>query len=153
MSKIKLVIEIDEEMYQFLKETNLPRQSIYKTVANGTPITEGDMISREGMKKMVDGWLNMDKYYHPYSKEKTIPTDEVYDLIDNAPTVAERPKGECKTCKHYKPIMQRDIFGYSPRGDGYCDIRRMTQDGELEINVNDDFYCKYYERGDENGKS
>ena len=65
----------------------------------------------------------------------------------------ERPQGECKTCKHYKPIMQRDIFGYSPRGDGYCDIRRMTQDGELEINVNDDFYCKYYERGDENGKS
>ena len=77
----------------------------------------------------------------------------VIKLIDNAPTVAERPQGECKTCKHYKPIMQREMFGYSPRGDGYCEIRRMTQDGELEINVNDDFYCKYYERGDENGKS
>ena len=23
----------------------------------------------------------------------------------------------------------------------------------FHINVNDDFYCKYYERGDDNGKS
>ena len=73
------------------------------------------------------------------------------DAIVN--TLEVRTTGECKTCKHYKPILYRDIFGYSPRGDGSCDIRRMTQDGELEINVNDDFYCKYYERGDDDGKS
>lgn len=56
----------------------------------------------------------------------------------------ERPQGECKTCKHYKPY--RNTWGET-RGDGYCSIKRMTQDGELEINVNDDFYCKYYEKG------
>lgn len=81
------------------------------------------------------------------------------ERIDNAPTVKtycyfcgqtehgqieKRPQGECKTCKHYKPF--RNFWGEA-RGDGYCSIKRMTQDGELEINVNDDFYCKYYEKG------
>ena len=113
MSKIKLVIEIDESDYEAIRNDGVQNHIALadEIIRNGTPI-EGDLISRS-------------------------------ELI----------KGECKTCKHYNPIMQRDMFGYSPRGDGYCDIRRMTQDGELEINVNDDFYCKYYERGDENGKS
>lgn len=92
------------------------------------------------------------------NKEAIVNLNHIYGMVapdiqrslDVAIEALERPKGECKTCKHYKPIMQRDMFGYSPRGDGYCDIRRMTQDGELEINVNDDFYCKYYERGDNN---
>ena len=92
MSKVKLMIEIDEAIYnEFMKENDY--ELIYngywvaKAIAKGTPITEGDLISREGMRKMIKGWLNMDKYYHPYSKGKTIPTDEVYDLIDNAPSI------------------------------------------------------------------
>ena len=90
MSKIKLVIEIDEEIIKETQTDCLDWGQIHEAevaIANGTPITEGDLISRKGMKKMVDGWLNMDKYYRPYSKGKTIPTDEVYDLIDNAPSV------------------------------------------------------------------
>ena len=54
MSKIKLVVEVDEEMYQFFKETNLPEQSIYKIIAKGTPITEGDLISRSGVVAFLE---------------------------------------------------------------------------------------------------
>lgn len=107
-------------------------------------MSEQRLIDANALKKAIKNHFDMLDAYFP---------NTFIEEIDNAPTVAERPKGECKTCKHYKPIMQRDIFGYSPRCDGYCDIRRMTQEGELEINVNDDFYCKYYERGDDNGKS
>ena len=113
-----------------------------------------DLISREDMKKaLTNAHINMELTFD-------ISTFNcVMNIIDNAPTVKtycyfcgqtehgqieERPSGECKTCKHYKPY--RNTWGET-RGDGYCSIKRMTQDGELEINVNDDFYCKYYEKG------
>lgn len=88
--KVKLIIEIGEMEYNLCKECAKSENysAITRIITNGIIITD-DMISREGMKKMVDGWLNMDKYYHPYSKGKTIPTDEVYDLIDTAPTIGK----------------------------------------------------------------
>lgn len=119
-----------------------------------------DLISREALKKELNSRVFQDDY------ATTLLLSLFNNLIDNAPTVdtytiediqevrenslilgaklAQRPQGECKTCKHYKPY--RNTWG-DTRGDGYCSIKRMTQDGELEINVNDDFYCKYYEKG------
>lgn len=35
-------------------------------------------------------WLSVDKYYHPYSKGKNIPTSEVFDLIDTTDTADVR---------------------------------------------------------------
>ena len=70
-------------------------------------------------------------------------------LIDFAPTVDERllgervdgePKSKCKNCKAYRQ--------YGSRADGYCDISRMTAEGMLHINVNEDFYCSYFEEAD-----
>ena len=109
-----------------------------------------DLISREALKKCARVVFDKD-----LGRLRVVDVSD----IDNAPTVKtycyfcgqtehgqieERPSGECKTCKHYKPY--RNTWGET-RGDGYCSIKRMTQDGELEINVNDDFYCKYYEEG------
>lgn len=86
--------------------------------------------------KGANGCMGYIEHYFSKDEEKAL------DLAIAA--LEERPQGECKTCKHYKPY--RNTWG-EPRGDGYCSIKRMTQDGELEINVNDDFYCKYYEKG------
>ena len=46
-----------------------------------------DLISKDVLKEYITGWLNMDKYYHPYSQGKTIPTSEILDLIDRVPVV------------------------------------------------------------------
>ena len=44
----------------------------------------------------------------------------------------------CKDCKMFKP--------YDGRSDGYCEVPRMTYDGDEYINVEDDNYCNYGER-------
>ena len=50
-----------------------------------------DLISRKYMKEAIEQFFVKVKYYHPYSKgRKTIPTEEVLDIIDNAPTVSDR---------------------------------------------------------------
>ena len=101
MGKTSVLIEIDEEEYGFLKDLEMVnvgrggcktiQQNVINAIKHGKVITD-DTISREEMKKMVEGWLNMDKYYHPYSKGKTIPTDEVFDLIEHAPALAKTDK-------------------------------------------------------------
>ena len=158
MSKIKLVIEIDEETIEYSKrctdinyrftDTLLDQhryeRNMAQAIANGTPITEGDMISREGMKNMVDGWLNMDKYYHPYSKGKTIPTDEVYDLIDNAPIVGGNQKG--KWFEHIdKGLLKARHGNYV-----LYKVDFLLDNLAREVNIMESVRQM---RGDENGKS
>ena len=54
-----------------------------------------DLISRKYMKEAIEQFFEMVKYYHPHSKgRKTIPTEEVLDIIDNAPTVEPKLKDD-----------------------------------------------------------
>ena len=59
----------------------------------------------------------------------------------------ERPRGECKTCKHYVPY--RDQFSYGYRGDGYCKSTITTSEGNAYINCRDEWYCANYEKAGE----
>ena len=53
-----------------------------------------DLISREYLKDAINQFFVKEKYYHPYSKgRKTIPTEEVLDIIDNAPAI--EPPSKC----------------------------------------------------------
>ena len=69
-------------------------------------------IDAESLAESVNNWLyNINTYYHPHSKRTTIPTSEVFDLIETEPTadVRENVKGEwikvgdnqwkCSVCK------------------------------------------------------
>ena len=49
-------------------------------------------IDADNLKKSVESWLGLDKYYHPYSKGKNIPTSEVYDIIETEPTAEVVPR-------------------------------------------------------------
>lgn len=53
----------------------------------------------------------------------------------------DRPQGECENCKHFKESLCEN----SP--DGWCLIRRATQEGNLETQVPKDYYCSWYEKG------
>lgn len=39
-------------------------------------------VTVENLKVWIDYWVKTDKYYHPFSKGKTIPISELLDLID-----------------------------------------------------------------------
>ena len=49
----------------------------------------GRLIDAEELKEWINSWFDMDKYYHPYSKGKSIPTAELLDIIENIPTILE----------------------------------------------------------------
>ena len=145
--KIKLLVEVDKEiLFKGFEQplTEEERMTLVRAVGNGIQINEGDMISREGMKNMVDGWLNMDKYYHPYSKGKTIPTDEVYDLIDNAPIVGGNQKG--KWFEHIdKGLLKARHGNYV-----LYKVDFLLDNLAREVNIMESVRQM---RGDENGKS
>lgn len=39
-------------------------------------------IESETLKEWIENWIYKLKYYHPFSKGKTIPISDLYDLID-----------------------------------------------------------------------
>ena len=168
MSKIKLVVEVDEEMYQFFKETNLPEQSIYKIIAKGTPIAEGDMISRSELIKTVEkvegiSWERHDKDDMCVRKK----------YIDNAPTVEltetevqEVLNKRCMTAVANEYLIALHGKTDRPKGEWYysCDkgwecnqchktVKDMPIDDNKKATYNFCPNCGADMRGDDNGKS
>ena len=54
-----------------------------------TTITDGDLISKTEFIEYINNWFEKVKYYHPYSKCKTIPMDELMDLIKQIPNAEQ----------------------------------------------------------------
>lgn len=70
----------------------------------------------------------------------------VSDFTKCSDYISENNPKICKTCKHYKPYTEQ--FTNIPRGDGYCEIERMSQEGIVNINCDDYFGCAYYQKGE-----
>ena len=101
MSKIKLVIGVDEGYYKDCKR--LSKIGMASTpceiIANGTPITGGDMISREGIRKALNGAFGCEdatKYGNKNAEQQsksysTLMLYEIADIVedccDNAPSI------------------------------------------------------------------
>lgn len=66
-----------------------------------------DLINRKDLGAAIDNWLTIDRYYHPYSKQKTIPVSELIDIIKLLPTT-EPEIVRCNECKWYQTI---NLFG------------------------------------------
>lgn len=45
------------------------------------------LIDLNALKEWIENWLVMNKYYHPYSKNNSIPIAELYDVLKIMPTV------------------------------------------------------------------
>ena len=93
MSKIKLLVEVDEGAVYAIKTNQYygSKSDLENLIANGTPITEGDLISRSALKEQFADIRQDFPKFHQFS---FVSTEEIARKIDNAPTVAERPKGE-----------------------------------------------------------
>ena len=53
-----------------------------------------DLIDRKDLGAAIDNWLAIDRYYHPYSKQKTIPVSELVDIIKLLPSAQPEQREE-----------------------------------------------------------
>lgn len=83
MSKIKLVIECEEQTYAECKRISGLSETAY-VIANGTPIAEGDLKSRS----ILDDVWKLYKEYQPCLATEVYEFGEALKtLIDNAPSI------------------------------------------------------------------
>ena len=79
---MKLLIDIPEEVVTAIQNGEDYRYDLHTTIAQGIPYeSNGDLISRETLKQMLPAPIE-DEY------------KRVHQIIDDAPTVEERPKGK-----------------------------------------------------------
>lgn len=58
-----------------------------------------DLISRKDAIEWVQNILATHLYYHPHSKSRNVPIDEVIDSLERVPSVEAVPVVRCKDCK------------------------------------------------------
>lgn len=144
---MKLIIDIPNDVYEHIKSTKTIETvdydivSLYRATKNGTPVSsDGDLISREALKKEVEnlvvgGAEGLKDYYENGSKsDENAWIGGIYDaweLIDNMQTVEptyqmpkdyiknkldySRPQGckkHCNTCVHYQQMTKLQELGY-----------------------------------------
>lgn len=51
------------------------------------------LISVDELKEWVKNWFDVNRNYHPYSKQNNIPIPELYDILERMPTI-ERKTGK-----------------------------------------------------------
>lgn len=93
-----------------------------------------DLIDRKDLGAAIDNWLAIDRYYHPYSKQKTIPVSELVDIIKLLPSAQSEIVrcGECKWwnfapdntmlpdwhgCRYYGARMHTRVEDFCSRGE------------------------------------
>ena len=154
---MKLIIDIDKKYYEACKdavEEFCPSQ-VEEIIANGIPITEGDMISREGIRKALNEAFDCEdatKYGNKNAEQQgksysTLMLYEIADIVedccDNAPTVAERPKG-----KGLYPYADIKINGRRVgKSDKECSVCHVGFSNNLPWNANFCPYCGADMRG------
>lgn len=88
MSKIKLVIEIDEEIFEHLKAKELLLfmvDDICRAVENGTLITEGDLISRQELLDSIQKVIEDNtEWYEDWDKGYNCGLHKACELIETA---------------------------------------------------------------------
>lgn len=144
MSKIKLLVEIDENKYKQITEMpNTYASEVCEVIRNGTPYNPtGDCISREALKKEMDRpfWEKWEWAYicKAIDNAPTVPLPDFKEgykqAIIDGKTNYSRLQGECRTCRHRDPE------------DKKCDCGALERAG-CPFPVSDDYFCKFYEKG------
>lgn len=89
---MKLIIDIDEEIYNEIKSIVRKPESLYPldvAIRNGTPIKDGDLISRSALKEKVDTFCEIGtpcSFKSQSACKKCFVTD-FRNEINNAPTI------------------------------------------------------------------
>lgn len=52
------------------------------------------LIDVSVLKEWIENWFTKNRFYHPYAKNNNIPITELYDILEQMPTIEERKTGE-----------------------------------------------------------
>lgn len=70
-----------------------------------------DLIDRKQAISWIECWLGLHKYYHPYSKCKTMPTSEVLDILNRVPSAEKTGKWIEQDDEYNDTIYQCSVCG------------------------------------------
>lgn len=93
-----------------------------------------DLISRKEAIEWVQNILATHLYYHPCSKSRNVPIDEVIDRLERVPSIDAVPVIRCKDCKYAYITNDGECK--------YCDIWFPVEAKYLD----GDYYCASAER-------
>lgn len=87
---MKMIVDIPDDVYGHIKSTKTIETvdydiiSLYHTTKNGTPVsTDGDLISRNALKKVIKSYAD-----DQYAENEYLGECAIMAIIDNAPTVS-----------------------------------------------------------------
>ena len=113
---MKIIIDIPDEQYEYIKKSDKntfaavsSKECMLYAIKNGIPYdTSGDLISRSALK---EDFADMREGYPIFSDNEMLSTKDIAKIIDTAPTVPERQKGEWKIQPH-SMIMRCSLCGH-----------------------------------------
>lgn len=91
-------------------------------------------IDADALKEWIENWFTKNRFYHPYAKNNNIPITELYDILEQMPTIEpERKKGRwlpdnnsvyemrfvCSECHESEVVPTIGFTKYKPIWD-YC---------------------------------
>ena len=90
-----------------------------------------DLISRQEAIAWVNNILDVIRYYHPHSKSRNVPIDDVIDALERVPSEDALPVIRCKDCKY--------------RDEQTANCTRFRKDWYVQSNS----FCSWAERKEE----
>ena len=108
--------------------------ALHEALDKDTNVLSNDCISRQAALDEIDGFLAVDKYYHPYSQEKTIPVEEMRERLKQLPS-AQPEIIHCRDCRYSTDFYQ----------DGCCYCKMPSKEMRY-IEEGWGFYCAGAER-------
>ena len=96
---MKLVIDIDEKMYEDCKTRNTLHYSLYNfssMIANGIPLPKGhgDLIDRRSFRENIDMCPPFTKYLQDHNLVLNMAKSDLLLCLESEPTIVESDKGE-----------------------------------------------------------
>lgn len=116
---IRCLNEWSNAYKELLEDIRKMRNTEKTTISEEKTTIKGEcLISKTELIRYINNWFEKEIYYHPYSKCKTIPTDELMDLIKQIPSAEKTAewieydeyKYVCSNCHN----SMMDMWNYCP---------------------------------------
>ena len=82
------LIDADKLEPHEIYEDNGFTEVVYLDDIREMPTVDTELIDKKELKEWIENWFETNKYYHPYSKSNNIPIIELYDILEQMPTIA-----------------------------------------------------------------
>ena len=152
---MKLIIDIDEEQYEFIKEYVKDHdlfEEVYQNIADGTPVnTDGDTISRSALKEEVKKLNEMLPNLTDEKDKQSVrfAINILQNLINNLPAVESIKE------IHLKDLDEEDKQAFIDLLSGSPIVGKIVYpdvlDGFVEFKKKEKIYAKGYMDGYEEG--